>query len=101
MNNQSRMKHTDHIAISIGKKPFGKYKVISDYAFNTDLTTQVLFDGQDYIWIPTWKEVGAIVNALFVTENLNRVARNKRELSFYEHLQKMGLDNIDDIKEVK
>ena len=92
------MKKTDHIAISIGKKPFGKYKVISQYAFNNDLTTQVLFDGQDYIWIPTWKEVGAIIESLFLTENLNRVKRGKRELSFYEHLKKMNLDYIGDIK---
>lgn len=92
------MKHTGHIAISIGKKPFGCYKVISQYAFNNDLVTQVLFDGQDYIWIPSWPEVGAIIDALFLTENMNRVKRDKPELSFYEHLKKMRLNYIGDIK---
>ena len=92
------MKKTDHIAISIGKKPFGCYKVISDFAFRNDLTVQVMFDGQDYIWIPTWREVGAIIESLFLAENLNRVKRGKPELTFFEHLKKMNLEYIGDIK---
>jgi len=92
------LKHTGHISISIGKKPFGCYKVISSYAFDNDLVTQVLFDGQDYIWIPTWKEVGAIIDALFMAENLNRTKRGKPSLSFFEHLKKMDLDYIGDIR---
>jgi len=92
------VKNIDHIFISIGKKPFGNYKVISEYAFNNDLVTQVYFNNSDFIWIPTWREIGAIIEALFCAENLNRVKRGKPELSFYEHLKKMKLDNIGEIK---
>jgi hypothetical protein len=98
MEGELRLKKTDHIAISIGKKPFGCYRVISSYAFNNDLVTQVMFDGQDFIWIPSWREIGSIIDALFFVENRNRIERGKRELSFFEHLKKMNLENIGDIK---
>ena len=92
------MKEVDHVAIVIGKKPFGEYKVLSKRAFKDDLVTLVHFDNQEYIWIPTWRECGAIVDALFFCENINRVNRGRRELSFYEHLKKMKLQNIKEIK---
>ena len=93
------MKNVDHIFISIGKKPFGGYKVISDYAFKNDLVTLIYFNNQKFIWIPTWKEVGAIIKALYTAENINRVKRGKPELSFFEHLSKMNIDEY--IKEIK
>ena len=92
------MKQIDHIFISIGRKPFGCYKVISRYAFDNDLVTQIYFTNQDFIWVPTWREVGAIVDALFFVENRNRIHRGRVELSFYEHLCKMKLEHIGDIK---
>lgn len=92
------MKKTDHIGIVIGRKPFGCYKVISDFAYCNDRVVQVVFDGQDFIWIPTWREVGAIVESLYLAENLNRTRRGKKVLSFYEHLVKMKMDYIGEIK---
>ena len=55
------MKKQDHISIKIGRKPFGDYKVISKRAYESDLCTLISFDGQEFIWIPTWKEIGEII----------------------------------------
>ena len=86
------MKEIDHIGITIGKKPFGQYKVISQRAFNNDNVVLVTFQNQVYIWIPTWPEMGELIKALFMVENMNRVNRGQTELSFKEHLIKMGLE---------
>ena len=80
------------------KKDVDKAVRSAERAFNNDLVAQVVFDGQEYIWIPSWPEVGAIIDALFLTENMNRIKRGKPELSFYEHLKKMKLNYIGDIK---
>jgi hypothetical protein len=78
------MKRIGHISIVIDKKPFGLYKVISRRAFNDDLVTQVTFVNQSFIWIPSWPEIGAVIEALFTAENINCVNRGRRELSFFE-----------------
>ena len=93
------MKRIDHITIQIGKKPFGQYKVISQKAFENDVVCMITFQGQKYIWIPTWPEVGAIIEALYFVENLNRVNRGRSELSFLQHLEKMKI-NKEYLKEV-
>jgi hypothetical protein len=83
---------TDHITIKIGKKPFGEYKAISKTAYENDLCTLITFDGQEFIWIPTWVEVGSIIKALFIVENMNRVNKGRSELTFIQHLQKMNIN---------
>jgi len=85
------VKSVDHINITIGKKPFGDYKVISKDAFENDFVTLVSFNNQEFIWIPTWKEIGAIIEATFTAENINRVNQGRGELSFKEHLRKMKM----------
>ena len=93
------MKKVDHITIKIGKKPFGKYKVVSERAFENDYVALISFDGQEFIWIPTWKEIGAIVEVLYFVENFNRVNSSRPILSFIQHLKKMRMDiDLGDIK---
>ena len=82
----------DHITISIGKKPFGQYKVISQRAYENDQVCLIKFDGQEWIWIPTWPEVGAIIKELYKVENMNRKNRGRKELTLLQHLEKMGID---------
>jgi len=95
------VKSVDHIKITIGKKPFGNYKVISKDAFKNDIVTLITFNNQEFIWIPTWKEIGAILEATFTAENINRVNRNKDELSFKQHLCKMKMKvDLGEIKDV-
>jgi hypothetical protein len=83
---------TDYIVIKIGQKPFGKYKVVSKRAYENDLCALITFYGQEFIWIPTWAEVGSIVKALFLVENMNRINKGDVELSFIQYLNKMGID---------
>jgi hypothetical protein len=82
----------DHVTITIGKKPFGEYKVISKYAYENDFCTLIQFENQEFIWIPTFPEMGEIIKALFFVENYNRINRGKPELTFIQHLEKMGIE---------
>ena len=85
------VKQIDHITINIDKKPFGKYKVISERAYNSDVVVQVRFQNQEFIWIPTFPEMGEIIKALLLAENTNRVNKDKMMLNMKGNLEKMGI----------
>jgi len=60
------------LKITIDKKPFGKYKILSERAFEKDKVVIVEFPNCPFKWLPTYKQLKDIKTKLDEVEKINK-----------------------------
>ena len=65
-----------NLKITIGKKPFGSYKVVSKRALIQDVVVIVEFPNCSFKWMPTYQQLIDIKKSLDKVEVLNDNNKN-------------------------